>query len=258
MLPVWLTDTVTSDLDRALHYTLLWGLEGVVLRTVGTSEDRIPHVDEEKVIRRMRENELALAAVDPGLFGGPLGPAHQWMNEVLVAGEVFAFCERVDTDRVVVDAFLRANGPPPTEELAEPLREAGSEAEEHGVRLAVRNRASTSVRTGAELAELLEVVGRANVGAAWAPAAAREVGEAPLDGLEALEGRVEMVCLPDSVFEDDDPVEEILRRLREAGFDGPVCLEIESEPAPESGLRAATALVRMLRRVEDAADGKDR
>ncbi len=28
----WTTDTVTTDASRALHYTLLWGLEGVVLR----------------------------------------------------------------------------------------------------------------------------------------------------------------------------------------------------------------------------------
>lgn len=254
MRPVWLTDTVTSDLDRAVHYTLLWGLEGVVLRTVGTSEDRIPHVDEEKVARRMRENELALAAVDPGLFGGALGAAHQWMNEVLVAREVFAFCERVGTDRVVVDAFLREEGPPPLDRLAEPLREAGAEAAEHGVRLAVRNRAATCVRTGADLAELLRVIDRPNVGAAWAPATAREQGEAPLDGLDALAERVEMVCVPDTVFEDDVPMEKILGRLADAGFDGPVSLEIVSDPAPESGLRAATTLVRTIRRVRSDAE----
>ena len=53
MTPIWLTDTVTGDLDRALHYTSLWGLEGVELRTVGGPEDRVPFVNEAKLRRRL-------------------------------------------------------------------------------------------------------------------------------------------------------------------------------------------------------------
>ena len=63
MLTAWLTDTVTSDLDRALHYTLLWGLEGVELRTVGGAEDRVPFVNEAKLKRRLSEHELPVVAI---------------------------------------------------------------------------------------------------------------------------------------------------------------------------------------------------
>ncbi len=71
MLPVWLPDTVTLDLDRALHYTLLWGLEGIVLRTVGGEADRVPHVNEARLKRRLSEHDLPAVAVDPGLFEQP-------------------------------------------------------------------------------------------------------------------------------------------------------------------------------------------
>lgn len=270
MLPVWFTDTVTSDLDRAVHYTLLWGLEGMVLRTVGSAEDRVPHVDEEKLARRLRENDLPVPAVDPGLFAGPLGQTHQWMNEILVAREVFEFCDRLGVDRVLVEAFSRARGKRSPDEVAEPLVEAASAAAEHDLRLAVRNRSGTNVRTGAELAELIEAADHPRVGAAWAPHAARRAGESPLEGLAALADRTELFVVPDRAFEavhsggesegdggspgseaDDWPIEELLTGLAEAGFDGPVALEIVTEPKARSGLRAATQLVRTLRRVTD-------
>lgn len=273
MLPVWLTDTVTSDLDRAVHYTLLWGLEGMVLRTVGSAEDRVPHVDEEKLARRLRENDLPVPAVDPGLFAGPLGQTHQWMNEILVAREVFEFCERLGVDRVIVEAFSRTRGASSPDEIARPLVEAAATAADHDLRLAVRNRSGTNVRTGTELANLLDAVGHPRVGAAWAPDAAGRAGESPLQGLAVLAGRTELLTLPDRAFEsvrsggdsagdggpggrgpDGWPIEEILSGLAEAGFDGPVALEIVTEPKAHSGLRAATELVRTLRRVTDRSE----
>ena len=68
MLPVWLTESVTPDLCRAVHYTLLWGLEGVVLRTVGRSGNRVPFVNERQLRTRLEEPEGQVVAVDPGLF----------------------------------------------------------------------------------------------------------------------------------------------------------------------------------------------
>lgn len=253
MLPVWLTDTVTSDLDRAVHYTLLWGLEGMILRTVGSAESRVPNVDEEKLGRRMRENDLPVPAVQPGLFTGPLGSPHQWMNEIMLARDVFDFCERLGIGMVIVDAFAGEPGDRSPEELAEPLRELAEEAGERGVRVVVRNRTGTHVPTGSALAELLDVVDHLWVGAAWAPADGRARGESPPDGLAALGDRIQLVSAPDYALEgeraEEFAMEELLGVLHERGFEGPVSLEIETEPKPKHGLWAATELVRAIRRV---------
>ena len=72
MLPVWLTDSVTPNLSRAVHYTLLWGLEGVVLRTVWTSDNRVPFVNEQQLRTRLQEADLPVVAIAPGLFEGHL------------------------------------------------------------------------------------------------------------------------------------------------------------------------------------------
>ena len=258
MTLTWLTDTVTSDLDRAVHYTLLWGLEGVELRTVGGPADRVPYVNEEKVRRRLREHDLPVVAVVPGFFEGAVDDRATWMNELLHLEEVARFCERLGCPRIVVGTFAGAYDPSAMEQVAEALRRAGAVAERHGVRLAVLNEGRTTCSTGAHLAEVLAAVGRPAVQAAWHPVHALRAGEHPLDGLMALAGRVALVRCMDGVLRDgawqhrplgDGEVgwPEQLDVLRRQGFDGPLSLEVHMEPRPTQGLRMATTLITMLR-----------
>ena len=139
MLPALLTDTVTSDLDRALHYTLLWGLEAVELRTVGGAGDRVPFVNEAKLKRRLAEAEMPVAAVVPGMFEGPAGARAAWLNELAAFDETLHFCDRIGCRRVVVSAFA-AEEPSP-EAAADALTRAGRAAARHGIEVAVLNEA---------------------------------------------------------------------------------------------------------------------
>ena len=105
MLPVWLTDTVTSDLGRALHYTELWGLEGVELRTVGGSEDRVPRVNESKIYNALETSGRFLSAIVPNMFEGPVSQTAAWMNDLVTFDETLRFCDRVRCPRVVIPPF---------------------------------------------------------------------------------------------------------------------------------------------------------
>lgn len=251
MIPVWLTDTVTSDLDRALRYTFLWGLEGLVLRTMGTAEDRVPRVNEEKLRRRMREENIPVAAIEPGIFEGPFGKPAAWLNEIAMSRETFAFCHRIDCDRIIISSFSVGDGLPDTSGIAEALRRAGEAAADFDCKLLIRNKRETTAVTGTDLAQLLVSVDHPAVQAAWNPVEAKRGGEKPLEGLEALEHRVGMVICPDTAVEGELAstinLDEQLSRLTRRGFDGPVCLEIVTEPKPKTGLSTATRLVRMMR-----------
>ena len=257
MTPVWLTDTVTSDLDRALRYTLLWGLEGVELRSVGTASDRVPFVNEQKLRRRLEEHDVPVAAVVPGLFEGAARDRAVWLNEVALCEEVFDFCRRVGCLRVVVSAFAEV-APDAASYAVEALRRAGVSAERWGLTLAVLNEVLMAHPTGAALAGLLDAVAHPAVQAAWDPAAAAQAGEDPQTGLQALVGRVGLVrCanvagreqawsaapLGDGIV--DWPAQ--LRTLHASGFEGPVSLTVNQKPAPKHGLHMATALIRMIR-----------
>lgn len=262
MLPAWLTDTVTSDLDRALHYTLLWGLEGVELRTVGKPSDQVPFVNEEKLRRRLAEHDVPVVAVVPGLFMGAAHDRAAWLNEVALCDETLDFCRRMGCPRVVVSAFAQA-GPDDTAQAAEALRRVGTSAARRGMGVCVVNEAGMAHPTGAALAALLEAVAHPAVQAAWDPAAAVRAGEDPQAGLQALAGRVGLVqCYNVSAHDDawtaaalegglvDWPVQ--LRMLHASGFNGPVTLEVHLKPFPQHGLRQATTLIRMLRAAQRA------
>ena len=258
MLPVLATDTVTGDLARAVGYALLWGLEGVALRTVGG--ERVPFVNEAVLRRRLADDELPLAAVDPGLFEGSAGDRAVWLNDVAAFDDTASFCRRLGCGIVRVGAL--GSGGEPADRVAA-LRALGDAAARHGLRLAVRNEAGTAVATGADLAALLAQVAHPAVGADWHPAEAFRSGEAPLDGLGALlalgDGAVACVAVVDEVSADDGVLVDAvvgegvlawaaqLAGLAAAGYSGPLALAVPGRPAGAAGLASASALVRLAR-----------
>lgn len=260
MLPVLATDTVTGDLARAAGYTLLWGLEGVALRSVGG--ERVPFLNEAAVRRRLAADDLPVAAVDPGLFEGSAERRAVWMNDVAAFEDTAAFCRRVGCGVVRVGA-LGAGGDAESHSEAriEALRALGASAGRHGLRLAVRNEAGTAFATGADLAGLLAAVGLANVGADWHPADALRAGEPVLVGLDALLAAAGVACVAvvDEAPADDGVLVDVpvgegqlewaaqLVRLARAGFDGPLVLAVPGRPAGTAGMASAGALVRLAR-----------
>ena len=263
MIPTWLTDTVTSDLDRALHYTALWGLEGVELRTVGGVEDRVPFVNEAKLKRRLSEQHVPVCAVVPGLFEGSAKERATWLNEIALMEETLAFCRRIGCPRIVVSAFAAETGEATSgadvrDDAVEALQRAGAVAAKTDAKLAVLNEVGMAHATGSSLGKLLEAVDHPAVRAAWSPAEALRNGEDPAEGLEALGRRVELVRCSDGstkgkgwqeapLGEGDVRWAEHLRALHELGFSGPISLEVYMEPRPKQGLRSATRLIQMIR-----------
>ncbi len=262
MIPALLTDTVTLNLDRALYLTLLWGLEGVELRTIGGPSDRVPFVNEEKLRRRLLENELPAVAVVPGMFEGSVRDRRTWMNEVAAFDEVLSFCQRIECPCVVVSAFAAEEEGTPVEKAAQALQMAGEKAADYGVYVAVLNEPESAFPTGKALAMLLQAVNHPAVGAAWNPGAALQAGENPAEGLQALAGRVFLVRCSDWRIDPERGVWEPapfgegavgwpaqLRLLREMNFAGPLSLEVHAEPRTKRGLHDATRLLQLLRQV---------
>jgi len=263
MVPVWLTDTVTSDLNRALHYTQLWGLHGMELRTVGGPDDRIPFVNEKQIRQQLEGTDLLLASVVPSMFEGPVSDRAAWMNDLLQFEDTLKLCRRVGCPRVTVSPFAAEPGVS-LDPIAEALQEAGEKAAEHDVLVAVRNGPETACPTGRALADLLSRVEATNVRAAWNPVGALRAGEDPADGLTALAGLVTLVRCSDGRVEGGRWVDcplgegnvgwtEQLEQLAAHGFKGPMSLEIYLEPRPEEGLRCATTLIHMIRDVRAQA-----
>lgn len=246
----WTTDTVTPDASRALHYTLLWGLDGVVLRTVGG--ERVPFINEGPVRRRLEGDDVPVLAVDPGLFEGRSDDAVVWRNEVEAFGETAAFCRRLGAPRVLVGAL--AAGAYDEGRSAAALRHLGETAARSGLDLAVRNEAGTGVATGRALGALLDAVAHPAVRADWRPFDALVSGEDPADGLAALRD-VACVTVRD---ESPDGVPATPGEGRvdwdaqwgalPPGWEGDVIVEVHGRPSGPAGLHAASAVISAVRR----------
>ena len=262
MSPVLLTDSVTTDLPRAVNYALLWGMDGVVLRTVGGAGDRVPFINEGATRRRLEESELTLAAVDPGMFEGAAANPMSWLNEIDTLDDIAAFCGRMGCDTVRAGALALESDAYDADASASALRKLGARAEALGLRLAVRNEAGTHVATGAGLADLLHRVDLPNVGADWHPADAVIAGEEAAVGLAALLSTGVHVCMAGvrdgSVGANGEWAESApgsgsvnwagqLVSLHKMSFDGPLVLDVRQRPVGAAGLAASTALITLIR-----------
>lgn len=254
---------MTSDLERALHYTLLWGLQGVELRTVGGPDDRVPHVNETQVKGRLERADLLPAAIAPSMFEGPASRRAAILNRLVTFEDTLRFADRIGCPRVVVSAFAPGDGAP-LEPAADALHRAGAAAADHGITIAVLNETGMARPTGEALATLLDAVDHPFVRAAWNPAAARRAGEPPAAGLDAVGERVTLVRCADGEMTDQGWVERPfgtgaidweaqLQTLADVGFRGPLSLEIYVEPRPKVGLRSATRLIEMIQAVRSTS-----
>ena len=258
MIPTLLTDSVTPDLERAVHYALLWGLEAVELRSVGGPMDRIPHVNERSVRRRLNESELPVAAVVPGLFEGDVAARAAWLNDLATLEETLQFCSRIGCARIVMSSFRGDATDENMSAAADALRQAGRRAEKRNVTLCVLNEEGGLADTGARLEQLLEIVDSAVVQAAWDPTAALASGEDPAKPLRTLAPRVGLVrCRnversgngwePRAIDRGALNWGDQIRQLADAGFAGPVSLDVAAEPKSKAGLHDATTLIRLIR-----------
>lgn len=265
MIPSLLSDTITPNIDRAAHYALLWGLEGLELRTVGRSGDRVPFVNESKIRARLEDADLPVTSVVPAIFEGFLHDDAARLNDIAQFQEILQFCRRLGCDRIVVSSFRLDDGESAAssgyiEGAVTALRRIGDRAAKSGVAVCVQNENGSAAGMGRQLGKLLDAVDRENVQAAWDPVEALRAGEEPGAGLEPLLGRVGLVRCRNaantgngwevrSIDKGEIRWPDQLERIAASGFAGPVSLAVEAEPRAKVGLRDATTLIHWIRRL---------
>ena len=125
--------------------------------------------------------------------------------------------------------------------LIAPTRRAADRAAEVGLALAIENHGDL---TAADILQIIDRVGRTNLGVTLDDLNLPRVGDDMIEGTRALAPHTLLVQLKDHVATDDmtiqggavctalgegvAPLGEIIAVLDEAGFDGPVCVELAS------------------------------
>ena len=251
-----LSDLLTRDLDRSLHYALLCGLDSIELRMIGSG--RVPDVNEDKLRRRLLETELDAAAIVPGIFEGGVTDLAAWMNEIVELPDTISFCTRINCPTIVVSAFHDADDAGDPARAVEPIRKLSDAVRKAGLQIAVVNEPDSLAPTAGKLTELIDAVDRPNVGAAWSPATSFKAGENVEVAALRIRDRLMIVRCSDvrktgagawhqtPFGEGEVEWKRILGILGE-GFDGVFSFEAYAEPAAKQGLRDATWLIRTWR-----------
>jgi sugar phosphate isomerase/epimerase len=245
MIPSWLPDTVTTAPDRMVDRALLWGLEGLELRTVGGPDERVPYVNEARLRRLLTESELAATAVVPGLFESEVDDRASWLNDLALLDETLAFCRRIGCRIVVVSSFRRGAG---EERVVDALRRAGDRAAGRDMALAVLNEPGMGCESGAELEALLGAAAHTAVRAAWDPDCASAAGEDPVEGVRLVAGHAALVrcAVGGPAIVDWDTQ---FAALADRAFDGPVSLVLPAGAVRAEGLAAAIGMIGHMRAV---------
>jgi sugar phosphate isomerase/epimerase len=252
MTPVWLTDTVTQDLSRSIDYTLLWGLEGVVLRHLDRGA-RVPDVNETKLTNRLADSDLTVAAVDPGIFEGSAEERVVWLNDLERLEETAAFCRRIGCARILSGALPGG----PLEAATEVFSRAAARVARHGVQLCVRNHGNGRW-TARQILDMVAPVRDSRLLVCWDPVEAQLFGgEPPLEVVDEMPGRAGIVIVRDYRGESGSAHaarlgkgelawQDVLFALARGGFEAPLCLEFEDVSRIEA-FQDATALIHMIR-----------
>lgn len=245
MTTSWITDTITPDLRRALRFTLLWGLDAVVIRSVGSA--RVPDLNESQLRIRLQSEDVRIAAVDPGLFEISANEPAVWRDDIQQLSQVTAFCRRFDCPMVLTGG-LPSSG---YIQSADIFKRTADQLDD--VCLAVR---SSDRESDEDLGRMLKAVDDIRITACWDPANTVVSYASPIDSLGVLRDRLGAVIVRDvdasgnraDFGEGVVPWSEILRQLVMSGYDGLLIMDL-SGAAPRGALRSATSLLYMLREV---------
>lgn len=222
----FITDSLSLDLERALKYGFMWGIDQLVLRSVG--DGVVPHVQEKKVRRILEKFEAEVFALFPPLFMEDAEQQAVLLNDAALLQEVLAFCNRMSVDTVLLDAF----GGAPIWELNSFdgfLRQIADKAHQAGVRLVFM--AQTPTKDWA-LQQFLTDLQHPSIGVGYV-----------LDALPQMP-----LALPNfDVLMFSDMQESALLPVLSAGFSGTCVVHYEAEERIKEGLRNSTKLIQSLR-----------
>ena len=186
-----LTDEISLDLDEALDEGKRLGFSKFELRCVDSYEHRVPYLNpgvEERILRKIENQEIELTALTPGLFKIGLSDTEGIRKALEDAlPKTCEMAKRLGAPRIIVFSFLRNGG-------------GNSEEAKHGLQLSIENEPGFFCDTGVNTAEFVKSINAENVGINWDPANALVAGEAAYPvGYEAVRPYLQNVHIKDAI-----------------------------------------------------------
>ncbi|MBT8399703.1 MAG: hypothetical protein KJO98_04445 [Rhodothermia bacterium] len=262
----WLPDSLTTDVAAMAEMSLLWGLDGVVLRAVDGDRQQVPFVNERRVRERLLKNEVEIVAVEPGLFEGDLGDRSEWLNEVYSVTPIVEFCGRMGCRVIQASAFSSSDEAGDNPDLDLPFRKLVEQVQ-NDIVFAIKNDIDSRIARTDQLRDLvlrlLQEAHKPVISASWCPASSLLADDQPAAYAREMASMASIVRCRD--LSDGlqgfvpfgagvVPWPEIFADLAVAGFDGTLVLDFPPGTSRSAGLRSATLLITTWRRATAATE----
>lgn len=197
------SDEITPDFREAVRHALLWGVRKFEIRVLKSG--RVPAVDAaeiEEVIQTIRERDVQVTALSPGIFKASLSRTdvlERELAETLPA--TIALARRLGASMIITFGFQREQGEPAEryQDAVAWMKRAAALAEKEGMHLAVENEPGFWADTGVNTRRLIKDVGSPALGANWDPCNAFGTTERPYpEGYAAIKDVVVNVHVKDT------------------------------------------------------------
>ena len=199
------SDEITPDFREAVRHALTWGVRKFELRVLKSG--RVPAVDQteiEDVLATIRERDVEITALSPGIFKASLGRADVLEREVTeTLPATIALARRLGCSMIITFGFQREVGEGERgryQEAVAWMKRAAAVAEKEGVRLAIENEPGFWADTGVNTRRLIKDVGSPSLGANWDPCNAFGTTERPYpEGYTAIKDVIVNVHVKDTL-----------------------------------------------------------
>ncbi len=277
-----ITDEISMDLDVALGVMSEFGCDGAELRTIW--DVNIADLGEDQLTQAKRLLDsygipvccIASPAYKcdlPGFESSNTGPMHQasarpYGEHLDLVKHCCSVASKFDTRLVRIFSFwdIGVFDDNVLEAIAAAISDGVKYAEDYGYTLLMENEAACIVKTGCELARLIERVGSPALRAVWDPGNAYLAGETPYpDGYEAVRDYCAHVHVKDAVRltnggykfavvgDGEVDYQGQFAALRNDGYTGYVSLETHYRPFAGTAEQASRLCLQSLNKLLDRA-----
>lgn len=260
---------VSQDFETAIELGHEWGIRDFELRHVFLK--RVPDISDEeelRIIQTIKEYNVNITAISPGLFKIPLIPQKLKNHLEVRLPASFRLAEKLKTNMIIVMGVLKRKGERREEvipKVVDILQKASKRAQKAGIILALENEGDCWVATGKETAEIVKMIDSPALRVNWDPGNAFAFGENPYpEGYNHVKDYIVNVHIKDAVIDNKTNLKKYVvlgegkvgwysqvKALKNNGYEGFLSLEPHISPRVKGAYRGYQWLKEAMEKMKE-------
>lgn len=263
------TDEISQDFETAIELAYSWGIRNFEIR--GASRKRVPdisHEEERRIIQTIKNYNVNITAISPGLFKIPFDWEKIKNHLQVVLPESLRLAEKLGTNMILIFGIVKQKGErreKVVSKIADILGEAAEKAQKKGIILALENEDVCWADTGKNTAQIIKMVNSPYLRINWDPTNAFGLGEKPYpDGYDYIKDYIANVHAKDALIDDETNLKRYvvlgegsidwdsqIKVLERDKYKGHLCIETHTGPRVKSSYRCYQWLKGTLNEMEE-------